>query len=135
MRLLPIARSLILAAFPMLIAAQAAATEQEVVRDGKTEYDEHCVACHGEKAKGDGRMAEILTIKPANLTEISKRNGGAYPFWQVYFTIEGTVPVRGHLYMPDWGTRFKGDESKPGYPPAYLRILTLTHYLETIQEK
>jgi mono/diheme cytochrome c family protein len=105
------------------------------VRDGKTEYDEHCVACHGEKAKGDGRMAEILTIKPANLTEISKRNGGAYPFWQVYFTIEGTVPVRGHLYMPDWGTRFKGDESKPGYPAAYLRILTLVHYLETIQEK
>jgi len=135
MRLLPTARTLIMAAVPMLIAAQAGATEQEVVRDGKTEYDEHCVACHGDAGKGDGRMAEILTVKPADLTGISKRNGGVFPFWQVYFMIEGTVPVRGHLYMPDWGTRFKGDESKPGYAAAYLRILTLAHYLETIQEK
>ena len=113
----------------------AKASQDEILRDGKQEYQENCTACHGDAGKGDGRMAEILTIKPADLTQISQRNGGAFPFWRVYGVIEGTVPVKGHAYMPDWQSRFSADESKPGYPASYLRILTLTHYLETIQEK
>ncbi len=118
----------------MFFSAQAAlASEEEVLRDGKEEYQVYCVACHGEQGKGDGRMAEILLVKPSDLTEIAKRNGGVFPFWQVYGVVEGSVPVKGHLYMPDWERRFRADEAKPGYTRSYLRILTLTHYLETIQ--
>lgn len=29
----------------------------------------------------------------------------------------------------------KGDDTKPGYLPAHLRVLVLTHYLESIQGK
>lgn len=124
--------------FSLLIslgALPAQASQDEVLRDGKQEYQDNCTACHGDAGKGDGRTAEILTIKPADLTQISKRSGGAFPFWRVYGIVEGSVPVKGHVYMPDWQSRFSADESKPGYPAAYLRILILTHYLETIQEK
>ena len=106
-----------------------------MLRDGKEDYQVYCAACHGETGKGDGRMAEILRVKPADLTQIAKKNGGVFPFWKVYGITEGSVPVTGHFYMPDWEARFRSDEKKPGYSRSYLRILTLTHYLETIQEK
>lgn len=118
----------------VFLSAQAAiASEEEVLRDGKEEYQVYCVACHGENGKGDGRMAEILLIKPTDLTQIAKRNDGVFPFWHVYGTIDGSVPVRGHIYMPNWERRFRAEEEKRGYARSYLRILTLTHYLETIQ--
>ena len=126
----------LIAAGVLLFAARTAvASEEEVIRDGKAEYQSYCVACHGENAKGDGRMAEILLVKPADLTTIATRNGGVFPFWRVYGTIDGSVPTKGHEYMPDFETRFRADEPKPGYALSYLRILTLTHYLESIQAK
>lgn len=119
----------------LLAALPAQAQQQKVIADGKDEFQHNCVACHGDAGKGDGRLAELLTVKPADLTQIAKKNGGTFPFWQAYGIIEGKVPVKGHAYMPDWESRFKADEPKPGYAYAYLRILTLTHYLESIQEK
>ncbi|HLF58917.1 MAG TPA: c-type cytochrome [Alphaproteobacteria bacterium] len=118
-----------------LAAIPAHATQDEVIAAGKEEYQENCTACHGDAGKGDGRLAEILIIKPTDLTQISKRNNGTFPFWQIYGVVEGTVPVKGHVYMPNWRSRFKADEPKPGYEYAYMRILLLTHYLESIQEK
>lgn len=115
----------------------ALATQDEVIAEGKQEYQENCTACHGDAGKGDGRMAELLIVKPADLTQVAKRRGGAFPFWDIYKIIDGEQPTKGHLSypMPVWESRFKADESKPGYPPAYMRILSLTHYLESIQEK
>lgn len=129
------ASSLGLFAIWLLAAAPALAQQEQVLAAGKEEYQQNCTACHGESGRGDGQLAELLTIKPTDLTQISKQAGGAFPFWQVYGIIEGKVPVRGHAYMPNWESRFKTDEPKAGYPYAYLRILTLTHYLESIQEK
>lgn len=122
------------AAAVLFTAGTAAATQDEVLRDGKDDYWAYCAACHGESGKGDGRMADILLVKPANLTDIAKRNGGVFPFWEVYGVIDGSIPVKGH-FMPDWDARFRADEQKPGYARAYLRILALTHYLESIQEE
>jgi mono/diheme cytochrome c family protein len=130
-----IAVPLALSALVFLAASPARATQDEVVAAGKQEYQENCTSCHGDTGKGDGRLAEILVIKPADLTQISKRNNGAFPFWQMYGIVEGTVPVRGHVYMPNWKTRFKADEPKPGYEYAYIRVLTLTHFLESLQGK
>jgi len=125
-----------LAALPALLAAAPAqAREDEVLRDGRQAYQENCTACHGDSAKGDGPMAEILTIKPADLTEIAKKNGGVFPFWRVYGIIDNTIPMKGHAYMPNFESRFRSEEQKPGYAPSYLRILALTHWLESIQEK
>jgi hypothetical protein len=37
--------------------------------------------------------------------------------------------------MPEYADRMKGDNFKPGYHQAHVRILQLTHYLESLQAK
>jgi hypothetical protein len=124
------------AALLAMSPGRAQAQQDQIVADGSAEYEESCAACHGPTGKGDGRMAEILLIPPTDLTVIRKANGGVFPFWRMYRIIEGQEELRGHMsfQMPFWLSRFKRDEGKIGFPPAYIRILTLTHYLESIQE-
>jgi hypothetical protein len=71
------------------------------------------------------------------LTRIAKRNGGAFPFWKVYGIVAGEAPVRAHDLspMPMWAQRFRAEEETRYAAPAHVRILLLTHYLESIQEK
>lgn len=133
----PIHVGVLAAAILVAMPASSQAQQEEVLAQGKVEYQENCMACHGEMGTGDGRMAEILIVKPSDLTQISKQSGGVFPFWRVYKVIEGTEPVKGHFFypMPLWGERFREDEKRKGYPPAYLRILALTHYVESLQEE
>ncbi len=117
--------------------AQALAQQPLIIQEGEDDYRWHCVACHGQDGRGRGPMAEILAIPPSDLTRIARRSGGAFPFWKVYGTISGERSLIAHqsFQMPGFWDRFQGDENKPGFLPAHLRILLLTHYLESIQEK
>jgi hypothetical protein len=72
------------------------AQEQEVAAAGRKVYEKNCAVCHGREGKGDGGAATILTVKPANLTQISKKNKGEFPFWKVYRTIDGREEVKSH---------------------------------------
>lgn len=134
---LPWIISLCLAGAFALETAPAAAQEAKVLQDGKVEFEENCAVCHGKSAMGDGEMAELLTARPPDLTRLAKRNGGVFPFWQVYDTIGGDTPVRAHALspMPLWGKRFRAEEEMFYYAPAHVRILLITHYLQSIQEK
>lgn len=109
--------------------------QAEVLAEGLDDYRWHCTACHGPKGKGDGTMAAILVVPPADLSRIASRNDGQFPFWQIYRVIDGTKPVKGHetFQMPRFWQRFQRDDVKPGYLPAHIRILLLTHYLESLQ--
>jgi mono/diheme cytochrome c family protein len=97
----------------------------------------YCAACHGASAKGDGPLAESMRRRPANLTEIGKRNQGVFSADQVFKTIEGRTPVKGHggPDMPVWGDVFS--KSSDGGDPAVVeaRIKALVAYLESIQVK
>ena len=116
---------------------QAAAQQEKVIIDGKIEYEENCTGCHGLAGKGDGPLADILITRPPDLTGIAKRNGGVFPFWTIYDIIGGEKPVRAHQFsaMPIWGSRFRAEEKTRYAPPTHIRILLLTHYLESLQEK
>ncbi len=97
----------------------------------------YCAACHGASAKGDGPLAESMRRRPANLTEIGKRNQGVFSADQVFKTIDGRTPVKGHggPDMPVWGDVFS--KSSDGGDPAVVeaRIKALVAYLESIQVK
>lgn len=97
----------------------------------------YCAACHGTSAKGDGPLAESMRKRPANLTEIGKRNQGVFSADQVFKTIDGRTPVKGHggPDMPVWGDVFS--KSSDGGDPAVVeaRIKALVAYLESIQAK
>jgi mono/diheme cytochrome c family protein len=98
-------------------------------------YRTYCSNCHGASGKGDGPMADRLKFLPADLTLISKRNGGTYPFDKVVQIIDGRNPLKGHggPEMPIWGDAFKN--SRDGYDDAKVKekITQLAHYLETLQ--
>ena len=128
-----------LIAASLLVAGTSTGSAQQaqVLADGKEDFEEHCAACHGAQAKGDGPMAEILVVPPSDLTRIAGNNDGVFPFWRVYEIIRGQQAVKGHetFQMPLMERRLRRDEGKPGFRPAYIRILTLTHYVESLQAK
>ena len=105
-----------------------------MIAEAADDYAEYCSACHGPGGRGDGELASILVKPPSDLTRISETSG-RYPFWRVFNIIAGNVLSPGHQthQMPQYGTRFRADEQKPGYLPAHIRILLLTHYLESLQ--
>ncbi len=122
----------------------ALAREEPIDKIGKQEFLRSCAACHGESAKGDGLVAELLLVKPPDLTAIRKRHGGKFPASWVYRIIDGRNEMRPHgsEEMPIWGDRYRADAL--GELPLPLnvgadaivhgRILSLIFYLELIQE-
>jgi mono/diheme cytochrome c family protein len=119
----------------------AVAQEEEIVAAGKREFRRHCALCHGIGGKGESVMTtfNLLKITPPDLTQLSKRNKGRFPFWRVYQIIDGREEVKGHgsRDMPIWGDAFirqeggrLADETR-----AIGRILAIVHYLQSIQEK
>jgi mono/diheme cytochrome c family protein len=122
-----------------VIPAVGLAQEEVVLNNGEREYQAYCATCHGAQGKGDGPMSTILTVVPADLTQIRKKNNGEFPFWRVYKIIDGRDMVRGHgaRGMPVWGAYFLSEEGG-GYldeDRVIGRVLGLVYYLQSIQEK
>lgn len=113
--------------------------EQEVSAAGKPVFEQYCATCHGRDAKGGGVASNLLTVKPADLTQISKNNNGAFPFWRMYRVIDGRDEVRAHgtRDMPIWGTEFQMQAASSPAVQSQVRgrILELVYYLQSIQEK
>jgi mono/diheme cytochrome c family protein len=103
--------------------------------EGAALYRVHCSSCHGSTGQGDGPSAVRLGVLPPDLTTLSRRNGGTYPFDEVMRLIGGRVPIRGHggAEMPIWGDAFL--EPEDGYDAAGARrkVRQLTQYLASVQ--
>jgi mono/diheme cytochrome c family protein len=117
----------------------AHAQEMEVIMAGELEYRQHCAVCHGADGKGYGSMRRFLTVEPSDITQIAKKNGSRFPFWQIYRIIDGREEVRGHgtREMPVWGARFRsqaGGDDMGSRSQVAGRILSLVFYLQQIQE-
>lgn len=124
----------------LLLAPIGAAAQTETVKQtvaGGELYRTYCAVCHGAAARGDGQLASSMTRKPADLTEIAKRNGGLFPSELVFRVIDGKNPVRGHggADMPVWGDAFA--RSRDGGNPETVKrmIQSLVDYLESIQAR
>lgn len=121
----------------LCLPTSCAAAEPENV--GKATYTQYCSACHGYDGKGNGPVANWLTAKPTDLTQIAKNAGGEFPMLRVIDGIDGTATVRAHgeSDMPVWGDRFRADAKAPMSRQAEVRgkLLFITEYLRTIQVK
>ena len=118
--------------------AAVAQTEDELI--GAEEYRTSCASCHGTEARGDGPLAEFLTVRPADLTVLSRDNGGEFPLDRVFETIDGRRAVKGHgeRDMPVWGARYQEDVDGMLGPfgsemAVTARILLLVFYLQSVQ--
>lgn len=127
-----------------LLAPDPAAA-QEGARLGRVEFNAYCAQCHGTSGRGDGVVAEFLTVAPPDLTRLQRDNGGVFPFARVYEIIEGGGGIRAHgtREMPAWGERYTVDayllhgfRIDPAERDAFIRgrILALTEYISTLQD-
>lgn len=128
----------ILAASVMLapgLVTPANAQEYKQSTTGGEVYRTYCASCHGTSARGDGPLASAMNKKPANLTEIAKRNGGEFPTELVFKTIDGKSPVRGHggPDMPVWGDAFSKSREVGDAERVKEVIKSLVDYLASIQ--
>jgi mono/diheme cytochrome c family protein len=103
---------------------------------GKEMYTNYCAVCHGTEGKGNGPAADALKTPPADLTMLSKKNGGTYPAIKVGSAIRGDAHVAAHgsKEMPVWGKLFwtisAGHASE-----VDQRIVNLVSYIKTLQSK
>lgn len=135
------------AALMLATGATGAADKKPRSDVGAQLYTENCAICHGSTGKGNGIGVEFLSKQPADLTSLSKKNGGVFPFDRVVGVIDGRNEVVGHgnREMPIWGQRFSEDRIKaaeyyvdvPYDMEMYARnrILAITDYLNRIQAK
>jgi len=103
---------------------------------GQEMFKEYCAVCHGVDGKGTGPAATALKKTPANLTELTQRNGGKFPELKVYGTIKGDVdvPAHGSRDMPIWGSLFQS-VSHGNQSEVQMRIANLTAYVQSLQAK
>ncbi len=129
----------VVAAVTLLGLPRGEATAQEMSY-GQAEYLNSCVACHGPDGKGDGPLADELMKRPADLTRLSEKNEGRFPYSRVFAVIDGryVVPAHGERDMPVWGRQFLEDDIKV-YGPSGGEIVTteriheLAGYVESLQ--
>lgn len=132
----------------IVLAALAATTTSPVIAQvqivnviGKDAYNTACAVCHGSTGQGDGEFADVLTVKPADLTTLRNRNGGVFPYMDVYRSVDGREAVRAHgsSAMPIWGNYFESNVGEVPYPFSVdllvrTRITALVDYIETLQK-
>jgi len=113
--------------------------ERGNIISGKLDFRQHCAQCHGMDATGDGPVAPALKKKPANLTMLSKNNGGVFPTDEVRNFIDGTKTAEGHgtREMPIWGYAFMHRPGSSGVPESEQavqnKINRLVEYVKSIQ--
>jgi mono/diheme cytochrome c family protein len=129
------------------LAGNAVAAGKDKIDLGKREYMNKCAVCHGQSGKGDGGVADVLKVAPTDLTTLSKKNGGVFPFERVLMSIDGRQVVKGHgdRDMPIWGSDYSREKAQAGeyyFDTPYdmemytrARILSIIDYLHRIQAK
>ena len=119
----------------VLLSGNAQAQQEGSDTQGHLLFSRHCATCHGDTAKGDGVMASVMRIVPADLTQLAKNAGGEFPSREVYKSIDGQEKVAGHgsREMPVWGKalRLTGDLTED---EIKAQILSIVDYLQSIQE-
>ena len=123
-----------------VFAIACAQAEMPDASEGSQAYMANCAMCHGPSGKGNGELAGDLSVKPADLTRLTRGNGGTFPVNQVLSYIDGySRQGREDVEMPEFGLLLKG----PSVPiatgdgvmtPTPRPLAALLAYLESIQE-
>ncbi|HZY48284.1 MAG TPA: cytochrome c [Devosia sp.] len=136
-----------LALYPVVVAlAGLGLASSSVGQDNPTGADAFrttCAVCHGSGGQGDGEFADVMTVKPPNLTLLSEKYG-EFPYLRVFHAVDGrtTIPAHGSRVMPIWGDyfRLKAEEAgggKGGSENELLiraQIVALVDYVQSLQK-
>jgi len=151
-------RKIALGLLLLSVATSAAIADEKVSESAKADYLNYCASCHGVDGKGNGPLAPTLKIAPSDLTVISKKNKGNFPYTMIRKTIEsrelGLARAHGPREMPVWGPVFSQEPEGPAptatgagggmyssataqcaHLVARARVMNIVDYIESIQEK
>lgn len=108
---------------------------QADAKKGQTIFKRYCVACHGRSGKGDGSLAKDLRSDVPDITEMTKKNKGVFPYERVVKLIDGRETARAHGSpdMPAWGDAFQktsGTDSKN----VDQAVARLTQFIWSLQQ-
>jgi mono/diheme cytochrome c family protein len=120
----------------LLLATLCAVAHAGEQPSGAALYRNHCAACHGEHAEGNGPAAVGMNATVPGLRTLAKRNGGLFPGDGVARHIDGRdrPAAHGSLQMPVWGEIFRAPRSAGGDQVARERIAALVEYIATLQD-
>ncbi len=130
-----------LVAASLWASAQESAIKEVPVKpasapSGKELFARNCAVCHGSDGKGGGPAAQSLKVAPADLTILSRKNGGKFPSSHVISVLRGEadLPAHGNKEMPVWAPAFgaTGHDNAEG---RKQRIGNLLRYIESLQRK
>jgi mono/diheme cytochrome c family protein len=126
--------AVVLAGGAILFAPAAGAQDEQALRavgEGRGLYLVHCTGCHGIDAKG-GVAATNGGLAP-DLTQIEVRDGGFSTLHVMHHVSGGYSGTDPNQRMPRWVVHFR-NEQPMGEGWALVKVLSLTRYLESIQE-
>ena len=107
--------------------------------DSSEVFTNLCAACHGAGGKGDGPAAAALNTGVPDLTILSAKNDGVFPYAHVKYAITGKARNDQHktIGMPAWGDQFAyvRPSGSALIRNAYSRnqIRLLTAYIQSLQ--
>ncbi len=103
---------------------------------GRGTFNQFCAPCHGADGTGHGPIAPDLLTLPADLTQVNRRNNGAFPLatFEALLTRATRLqtPVHGSEQMPIGGHMFLSIDSTETL--ARARVANLLAYIESIQQ-
>lgn len=128
-----------LTALPIVGSAQQAQqgnttqVKRTSATSGKEMYVTYCTICHGQNGKGTGPAAQSLLTHPADLTTLTKKNGGKFPAEQVAAVLRSGA--HGSQDMPVWGPVFRSMNKANPAGEEGKRITTLVEFIRASQVK
>ena len=124
----------------MVLGLLAGPVMAQNLEEGAAAFEAHCAGCHGLEARGDGPMAALLRVQPADLTALSAGNGGVFPLARVIRRVDGTADMLAHGGpMPVFGVLLQGPSvavlaPDGGEVVAAEAIANIAAWLEGLQE-
>jgi mono/diheme cytochrome c family protein len=105
---------------------------------GEYLFTEHCAACHGDNARGDGIINSYLKVPAPDLTLIAARRDGHFPDSEIYRIVDGQSQedLTPNRHMPIWGYEFFGNDSddERAHGRAASRINSIVAFLKSLQQ-
>jgi mono/diheme cytochrome c family protein len=129
----------------IVLAIGAALVAQEIKKvpiqptpaaSGEAMFKAYCAVCHGTGGKGDGPAANALKKRPADLTQLARKNNGTFPDVHVmnFITGQDVVAAHGSRDMPVWGDLFRS-LSPNDQEVVKLRLNNVADYVKSLQAK
>jgi mono/diheme cytochrome c family protein len=116
------------------------AQEEQAARvaAGQRLFAGYCSSCHGAQGLGDGPVAPVLRVPPADLTRIAERDGGTFDAAVVAAYIDGRTRIvaHGERDMPVWGRMYDDRNENIASDETLLSpgmIFNIVEYLRAIQ--